>query len=157
VPTRRKFLFDCSALAAVILTAPTAVLADSTALCSKKRILDEISFCALANRVNTSFRIHAGSRTIQVVLTQVKTRREKPLKPGQRPPADAGNEKFSLVFSGAPGNSLTQDTYLISHETLGQFDLFIVPINTRTAGKSDFEAVVNRPRRQIIPANSNKG
>ncbi len=147
VSTRREFLFDCSALMAAALTAPTGVVAASTAPCWRKRSLNEITCAALASQVNTPFRIQtAPGRTIKVTLAEVKMGRERPRRAGRPPPRDAGNERFSLVFSGARGELLEQNTYAFEHERLGRFDLFVVPIFTRNAAKIDYQAVVNRPR-----------
>jgi hypothetical protein len=84
-------------------------------------------------------------------------RQEKPLKAGRRPPPDAGNEKFSLFFSGSPGDLLPQNTYPVAHETLGRFNLFLVPICTRNPAKIDYQAVVSRPRNNIVEENQTKG
>ncbi len=150
VPTRRKFLVECSALIAAALAAPAATLAGPITRSLRKRSLDEISLSALARQMNTPFRILAESGTIRTTLAEVKIRPERRLEPGQRPAQDACNEKFSLVFSGAPGDVLKQDTYPIAHDTLGRFDLFLVPINTGNPAKADYLAVVNRPRKHAL-------
>src|ERR1700733_10220155 len=132
---------------AAALASPGVVVAESTAPFWKKRSLREIPCSAFASQLNTPFRIQAASGgTIKVTLAEVKVRPEKPLKPGRRPPPDAGNEKFSLVFSGSRGELLAQDTYPFEHPTLGRFDLFIVPVFTRNLAKINYEGVVNRPR-----------
>lgn len=77
-------------------------------------------------------------------------RPEKPLKPGRRPPPDAANERFSLIFSGSKDELLEQNTYPCEHQALGRFDIFIVPIFRRNPAKMDYEAVVNRPRNHAI-------
>jgi hypothetical protein len=128
-------------------TAPSVVVAESSSLFWKRRSLQEISCSALALQLNTPFLIQAVSgRTISATLTEVKVRQEKPLKPGRRPPPDAANEKFSLIFSGARHELLEQNTYLCEHQALGRFELFVVPIFTRNPDKIDYQAVVNRPR-----------
>ena len=94
VSTRRKFLFDCSALLAA-WAAPTGVVAQSIAPFWNRQSLHEIPCSAFASQLNTPFRIQAASgRMIKVTLAEVKIRQDKPLKPGQRPPQDAGHEKF---------------------------------------------------------------
>ena len=94
---------------------------------------------------------------ITVTLTEVKMRPEKPLQPGRRPPSDAGHEKFSLFFSGSRGDLLEQNLYSVAHETLGRFDLFLVPIYTRNPAKIDYQAVVSRPGSYIFKENQNIG
>lgn len=133
------------------LASPIAAVAESCAPFWKKQFLHEISCSAFAAQLNTPFRIQAESgRSIQVTLAEVNVRPEKPLRPGRHPLPDAGNEKFSLVFSGSRHDLLGQDTYAVAHETLGRFDLFLVPINTRNPAKIDYQAVVNRPRNHVF-------
>lgn len=47
---------------------------------------------------------------------------------------------FSLVFLGPPTPILPQQIYRLSHETIGTFDLFLVPIG-RAAGGIRYEAI----------------
>jgi hypothetical protein len=147
VPTRRKFLLDCSSLMAAALAAPTGVMAESAACFWKSRSLQDITCSDLAGQLNTPFRLQAApGRTVTVTLAEVKLHPARPLKPGRRPPPDADHERFSAVFSGARSELLAQNIYPFEHRTLGRFELFIVPINTRNPAKIDYEAVVNRPR-----------
>ncbi len=48
---------------------------------------------------------------------------------------------FSLLFTSS-GDVLPQHLYRVSHATLGQFDLFLVPIQARRSGLV-YEAVFN--------------
>lgn len=158
MPTRRKFLFDCSAVITAALTAPGVVMADSAMPSPMVRRAGEIPRAAFASQVNTCFRIHTDAgRAIKVTLAEVKIRPEKPPKAGKRPLPDAGNEKFSLVFSGSRADLIQQDTYRLAHETLGRFDLFIVPIYTRNPAKIDYQAVINRPMVHSFKENQTKG
>jgi hypothetical protein len=155
VATRRKFLYDCSALMAAALTSPAVVLAGSTASIRKQRSLHEIPFSALAGQLNTPFCVRAASgKTIQVTLAEAKMRPENPLQPGRRPPWDAGNEKFSLIFSGCRRDLLEQNTYAFEHRKLGGFELFIVPVFTRNRDRIDYQAVVNRPQNHAFQTRS---
>jgi hypothetical protein len=155
VATRRKFLCDCSALMAATLMSPALGVAKSSAPLWKKRSLREIPCADLARQLNTPFLVQSESgRTIKVTLAAVRMQKERPLKPGRRPPADAGNEKFSLVFSGCRGELLEQNTYPFEHPKLGRFDLFVVPVFTRNLAKIDYEVVVNRPRNHAFQAHT---
>jgi hypothetical protein len=158
VSTRRKFLFDCSAVVAATLTFPAAILADSPAPFRKPGSLSEIPCSAFARHVNTGFRIRpkVGS-AIELMLTDVTARPEKPPKPGKRPAPDTAYEKFSLLFSGARDELIPQETYTFTHEALGRFDLFIVPIWTRNPIKMNYEGVINRPRHWSFNENQRKG
>jgi hypothetical protein len=158
VSTRRKFLCDCSALMAATLTSSTAVVAESTAPFWRKRSLAEIPCSALVGQLNTSFRVQtAAGKTIQITLAEVKMHPGKPLKPGRRPPPDAGHEKFSLFFSGSRDELLEQNMYSVAHDTLGRFDLFLVPICTRNPAKMDYQVIVSRPRGHSMKENRTIG
>jgi hypothetical protein len=108
--------------------------------------------------LNTTFRfVTAAGRSIKVTLTEVKMRPQKPLPPGRRPLPDAGHEQFSLFFSGARSDLLTQDIYTVAHETLGSFDVFLVPICTRNSARIDYQAVISRPRLHASLENQTQG
>jgi hypothetical protein len=53
-------------------------------------------------------------------------------------------EAFSLTFHGDHSSPLEQQTYMIEHEKLGMFSLFIVPIVSRDKSARYYEAVINR-------------
>jgi len=62
----------------------------------------------------------------------------------QAAPAAAGSPgSFSVVFLGPPGPALDQSTYPVSHPTLGEFPLFIVPTGRDGRGVR-YEAIFNR-------------
>ena len=52
----------------------------------------------------------------------------------------AGREQFSLVFRGPADVVLPQAIYRLEHETLGAFELFVVPIGPDGQGMR-YEAV----------------
>jgi hypothetical protein len=60
------------------------------------------------------------------------------------------SEAFSIVFRGPLDVPLPQATYDIQHDTLGSFDLFIVPIRRDQQGFF-YEAVFNRLRSEDLP------
>jgi hypothetical protein len=41
---------------------------------------------------------------------------------------------FSIFFRGSSGHSLEQGTYPVEHETLGTFELFLVPVGPEQDG-----------------------
>jgi hypothetical protein len=55
-----------------------------------------------------------------------------------------GKECFSLVFQGPRSLPLRQETYTITHGTLGTFQLLIVPGNSSNPSGRHYEAVINR-------------
>lgn len=144
--TRREFIIRCSTLAAAAAV-PMGVLGEMALGPRRRRALEELSCSDFAGQLNTLFRIRAGcNRPVTVRLVEVRVTPELPLRPGQRPPPDAANEKFSLIFSGSRRNLLEQETYVFEHAALGQFSFFIVPVFTRNSEKINYEAVINRPR-----------
>lgn len=145
--SRRKFLFAGSAVSLAALVFPEGLLAGSARPSRRQYSPEDLSCEAFARQLNTTFWIHATpARSIPVELEEVRLRPDKPLKPGQRPAGDAGNERFSLFFSGHRSQRLPQDTYTFEHEALGRFDSFIVPLLTRKAHRISYEMVFNRPR-----------
>ena len=50
-------------------------------------------------------------------------------------------ESFSLLFESAKRTQISQGTFQISHDTLGNFSLLIVPVGLRG---NRYEAIINR-------------
>ena len=53
------------------------------------------------------------------------------------------HEQFALLFHGPQSPLLSQMTYHMEHERLGEFDLFLVPVG-RDQNGFQYEAVFNR-------------
>jgi hypothetical protein len=89
-----------------------------------------------AASLNTKFRILTrGFRGIVLTLAEVK---DVGPVPDQQSP---DKECFSLLFRSA--NALRQNTYKLTHDTLGTFDLFLVPLPKDRLGRR-FVATINR-------------
>jgi hypothetical protein len=88
--------------------------------------------------LNSTFRLQREFGVVVVKLEQVRDA----VPPGVAPAARAG-ENFVLVFSGQ-GLSLPQDTYMLVHEALGTFPLFLVPGGVNGRGQETLIAVINR-------------
>jgi hypothetical protein len=96
--------------------------------------------------VNSSFEVHSASgQSSFLVLTSVEnlTNAQDPsianfAVPPRRAVSGPNTDAFALRFYAA-GATLGQGTYGVKHETLGAFDLFIVP-----SGTSGYVAVFNR-------------
>jgi hypothetical protein len=54
-----------------------------------------------------------------------------------------GKECFAVVFIGSHNAPLRQETYTVTHESLGKFDMLVVPIASDPAGVY-YEAIFNR-------------
>ena len=136
--SRRQFLTGCSALTLTAGIAPAACL--SALWPVRKVTLDQISFADFSAQVDTVFTV--DQKPVELKLVEAK------LMPTFHPPnrmaIDAGNEKFSLLFSGAKAPALTQDTYIFEHAGIGRFEMFIVPVASRDSSRSYYQAIFNR-------------
>lgn len=54
-----------------------------------------------------------------------------------------GKECFSLVFIGSHNQQVRQETYRVTHESIGKFDMLVVPIARNRRGVY-YEAIFNR-------------
>ena len=95
--------------------------------------LADLSYAAFAGLLRSRFRVHTEtSALVEIELVEATATDQ----------AQVG--AFSLVFTGPLNQFLPQRTYLIEHDKLGAFDLFIVPIGKDQNG-FHYEAVFNRP------------
>lgn len=55
-------------------------------------------------------------------------------------------ESFSLLFQATEEFSLEQGTYTLQHDSLGELEIFLVPVGTSAENPSlmEFESVFNR-------------
>lgn len=85
--------------------------------------------------LNTTFRLRlAGAADINLVLTEVSVGQET-----------ARQEQFALLFQGPNEFILRQGIYSFTHDAIGDFELFIVPVGQDSNGVA-YEAVFNRLR-----------
>jgi hypothetical protein len=86
-----------------------------------------------AGHEGATFRIRDdGGEPASLTLTEVSAARPE----GDRP--------FSLVFNAAADVMLQQGTYRLEHDTIGSFDLFLVPIRPDAASRQmRYEAIFN--------------
>jgi hypothetical protein len=141
--SRRQFLTGCSALTLTASLAPAACL--SALLPVRKVTLDQIRFADFSEQVDTVFKV--AQKTLELKLVEAKFTPTFHLP--SRIAVDAGNEKFSLLFSGAKYPALTQDTYVFEHAGIGRFEMFIVPVASRDSSRSYYQAIFNRAAPRI--------
>lgn len=53
-------------------------------------------------------------------------------------------ESFSLFFRGAKDRVFRQNTYLVTHPAMGEFALFLGPVDMKMTDAVYYEAVFNR-------------
>lgn len=91
-------------------------------------------------RLDEAFRIHPeGDDPFEVKLIEVS-----PLGQGSgaEPNAEGARAGFSIVFRGPTDRPLEQRIYPMAHDSLGSFDIFLVPIGPDREGLR-YEAVFN--------------
>ena len=136
--TRRKFLRDCSLVAATASLVPTATVAQNyTARMAAPKGLGLEQF---ARQVKTSFIVRRDSNRIKLLL--VEARAFSSATPYSE---DARNEKFSLLFWGPAEQPLEQGAYLFEHPRMGRQEIFIVPVGYVDTAQCCYEAIFNRP------------
>ena len=97
-------------------------------------MLDSLTLEVFAKYLNQTFRLHHGSETMEVELTEAKD-----LGPGSK---EGGRNAFSLIFRGAKEPVLDQQIYKIEHGEMGSVELFLVPVGQDEAGTL-YQAIFN--------------
>ena len=88
-----------------------------------------------SQHVGSKFLLKLEPQALELKLTEVKG-----YLPG--PNDQAGMERFSVFFTGPREIHLPQRVYSLSHESMGEFEIFLVPI-ARDEQVSRYEAVFN--------------
>lgn len=144
--TRRQFLYNSSATMAVMAVFPAITSGKTANAGGNFRSLAQISYSRLAAQIHTPFRVFAPSgRVVELRLLKAPLTAPSPVAPGRRLPADAGNERFSLVFSGPRDELLPAAIHPFEHDELGRFDMYIGQIGTRDSERVRYQSVFNRP------------
>ena len=91
------------------------------------------------------YAVLSDDRRAELELIEVESVRNGP--GNRRAGPGLVQETFSLCFRGASGESLPQTTYVLEQESLGRFELFIVPIGQED-GCVRYQAVFNR---RVLP------
>ena len=144
--SRRKFLVDCSTAVAALALTPISSSGISALAEGSVQSLEHLSYAALAREVHTPFRVRlAPGRTVKLTLLKAPLARPTPATRGGPPPGDAGNEKFSLIFSGPKDALLASAIHKFEHGQLGRFEMYIGQIGTEDTECVRYEAGFNRP------------
>ena len=93
-------------------------------------MLDNLNYEEYAAQLDTSFRL--AQNNFEIELIEVTERKVTPQQ-----------EMFSLIFRGAKDNFLEQKIYQVSHASLGDGELFLVPVGLEADGYR-YEAGFNR-------------
>lgn len=88
---------------------------------------------AFTHQAGTKFQVQVeGNRGVELELTEISELKRNPRQ-----------EEFAIVFRGPLDAFLGQGIRLFTHNELGQFEMFIVPIRQDEQGFY-YEAVFNR-------------
>ena len=138
--SRRKFL-RAGTLVAISASIPSRSLAARTVSqlssflpAGNQLVLNRESF---SRHLNTKFSFADKElQGVSVKLIEVNDLTPKTM-------AAAGKECFAVVFIGPRNAPLRQETYAVTHESLGRFDMLVVPIASHSEGVY-YEAIFNR-------------
>jgi hypothetical protein len=149
--TRGEFLRSLAVGAGTALTTATAMGASglesagdgqstrgAAAASEGNRVMvEKLTRSLFADNLNTTFQImdKASPTVVEARLVEVDEGR-----------SSETHEQFSLLFAGPSEPQLAQGTYEIRHGTIGEFELFLVPI-AADANHTSYEAVFNRLRK----------
>jgi hypothetical protein len=104
--------------------------------------LENLNLTKFSAVLQTQFRVQTGpgsETTLELVQANPS---DTPARPTGK---EARGESFMLLFHGPSDRMLPQGTYAFTHDELGRFDLFIVPIG-QAPGVFQYQAVFNRAR-----------
>jgi hypothetical protein len=150
--SRRKFIVDCSTIVASLAVAPVSAFSRPIVASPSFQSLDQMSHAMLAAQVNTVFRVQASSgQQVELKLLKAPLTPPTPLIAGRRPPGDAGNEKFSLIFSGPRDALVASAIHIFEHEHLGRFEMYVGQIGQPDAATVRYQTVFNR-KSPAVPA-----
>jgi hypothetical protein len=138
--TRRRFLLECSTAVAGLALMPACAMAGTGAWAP-----GPMSYAGLARQINTVFRVRQAGGEVRLTLLRAALAPPTPVRPGRRPPGDAGNEKFSLIFSGPKETRLESAIHRFEHDELGRFEMHLGPVGAPKADGVRYEAVFNQP------------
>ncbi len=139
--TRRRFLVNCSAVAATASIAPATVLAGQSRLAEIS--LDHLGLERFTTLLRTVFTAR-GEAGAGVKLRLVQVQPQPSSRNATAHATDAANEKFSLLLRGSRRQPLEQGTYWFEHAGVGRFEMFIAPVGRPRRSQCHYEAVFNR-------------
>lgn len=87
----------------------------------------------LREALNSQFTIQTEEKPTTLILTECTD---------QTSPEVPDYERFSLIFESSDP-LLEQNTYSLQHQSLGDFDLFLVPVHGDDKG-FQYEAIINK-------------
>ena len=97
---------------------------------------EQLTLARFQSTLQTTFRVQCGAEpAVGLVLVEATG--------GRKQAAGGGDESFSIVFEGPADRPLPQRIYSLEHDTMGRFDLFMVPVGQKESA-IQYQAVFNR-------------
>ena len=97
-------------------------------------MLESFTLETFAPHRDESFRLHPDAgNPLELRLVEAASL-------GERTSPASGRAPFSLVFRGPPAPALPQRIYRLEHQTIGTFEIFLVPIGPDQEGMH-YEAI----------------
>ena len=84
-------------------------------------MLDTLDESTFKSRLQETFVVEAGDAELEMQLTEVSAFSEKSQMPDRRRP-------FSVVFLATGGEVLRQGIYKVRNPSLGEIEIFLVPL-----------------------------
>lgn len=94
-----------------------------------------------SKHVGSKFQIPFADGELELTLTEVKAYMPEPNE-------ESGMERFSVFFDGPANLLLPQQTYLLRHEEMGEFELFLGAVTDNVKGLR-YESVFNYYKTRI--------
>ena len=95
----------------------------------------QLTEAEFSRHVNTDFDLSFGDEQLQLRLVEVKAYLPQAHE-------ESGMDRFSLFFHGPGDRYLPQRVYRMTHEAMGEIDIFLVPIEKKE-NAFRYEAVFN--------------
>ena len=100
----------------------------------------ELKLATFTDHVDSTFVLDADGTPVDLVLMEAKQIKPTPKGPGV--PDTVREDPFALLFRGPGDRQLVQRIFRMTHETLGELFLFLVPISKEEEGFI-YESVCN--------------
>lgn len=138
--SRRTFLgrssvFSLAAAFPLSLHARHNAAVSATLDTSRIDLLGRLTSESFSKNLNTSFEIQVSALNIQE-LELIEVSKQK---------VHRGTESFDVLFRGKKESQFTQGTYMINHNRMGSFPVFVVPVGNPENG-AFYQAVFSRMR-----------
>jgi hypothetical protein len=145
--SRRKFLragtlvalsagIPLKTLVASTISQPSSFLPTDNQLNAGSYLNRESFSRQLKTKFSFAHLAHKERQGVSVELIEVNDLTPKTM-------ATSGKECFAAVFIGPRNAPLRQETYAVTHESLGMFEMLVVPISSHPVGVY-YEAIFNR-------------